>query len=197
MSGDTPKLHVTRGYQSRRVNAGPQDPYQHAPTESHDTPPNPEPDYLSELAQIPEAVWQMHNELHNLYGLLLAELSPRPFDERATLSNFAATALTINGVAGSWAAAFTQTSQSGVELADMLIGTDTAQTVQLLRVPAAQLDATIPTIILATLRTTANQLTQLLKVPVRLGQGESLCLFSLTSAAAHFDFSCRYRYPRT
>lgn len=193
------KLHIGSRFGTTRADEGlldhPINP--HEPTLQGETwPPADQPNIFEEFASIPHDLSEMHRELKNLVTQLAVTLVPRPFANLATLSNSAGTQLGSTSTA--WAPAFSGYTDNGeAELVDITIGTDAAQTVQLVAINARALDATIPQRLLGTIRTTANQLTQTISTPVILHQNEHLMLLCTSASSVHFDFSCRYRYLRS
>lgn len=176
----------------------PIDPYSAAaatPDEAHSAEPADRPDLITEIAAIPHSVWAMQRELKALLDLLAETFTPRPWSNAGWLSNVAGTALG----ATAWVRALSSsvTSKGGMEIGDVVVGTDGGQTVELRAVPNDTYDTTIPTRLLGTVRTTASQLTVPFQTPIVLHPGESLILVCISSATVHFDFSCRYREMRS
>lgn len=187
------RLHTSRDFGRVEVKQHVEDVYQHAPT-TEPTPGESEPDIISKLVELPGAVWAMHNELHGIYEQVMLGSAARPWAPLATLSNLLGTTLG----AGCWAAAIVGVTRDiGIELRDIVVGTDAAQVVQLLAVPNSVLDATVPTRLLGTIRTTANGLTAWFPGRVTLRVGESLILSCSAAPTVHFDFSCSYRLLRS
>lgn len=103
---------------------------------------------------------------------------------------------TSDGASGSYVKVFPARSGYGVEMRNVQVGMNAAGVVQVVAIRSDALYATGPKRILAVVRTTANQLTQLVTSDLHLEPDETLYAWC-SSASNHFDFCGEFRARRS
>ena len=204
-----PKLHTDRDFGRTAKAQAVQDVFEHPPEPSEPESASEDPlresppheDYLTSFVKLPVSINEMTHELHALTRLITDTSIGRPWAPFNTpLSNAAGTNLTLNsGTAVCWVLAlngFAYTRDLGIELTDIMVGTNAPQIVQIVACPNIALDPGVPTRLIGTVRTTSAQLSQWFPPQLVLRNGESLLLVAQASTVS-FDFSARYRNLRS
>lgn len=205
-----PKLHTDRDFGRTAKAQAVQDVFEHPPAPSEPESASEDPlresppheDYLSSFVKLPVSINGLGHEVHALVRLLTEQTIGRPWAPfNSALSNTAGTNLTLqpSATAVCWVLAvngFAYTRDLGIELTDIMVGTNAPQIVQLVAIPNIALDAIIYQRLIGTVRTTSAQLSQWFPPQVVLRNGESLVLVAQASTVS-FDFSARYRNLRS
>lgn len=175
-----------------------------------DSRPDPavgQPDLLTKIASLPEAIYDMTHDSREMRNVLAEALQRQLYLNSADAGNLAGTATTVgaNAVqvgsnAAAWVPCFVNYTQGvGARLRNILVGASAAGVVQIVRSKADWRNATYfpdQAKLLCTVRLTTTTLSVPVLGEFLLAPGDNLYAVYLSGNTINLDFSCDYRQMR-